>query len=94
MALGICSRDGAKSLDPVPFSDANHALFFDRLKYHRTTGRFCDLSVVVASTTFRAHRVVLASVSPYFDSVLSHDLVAKEKVKAFASSSLQTQINF
>jgi hypothetical protein len=81
MALIACSKDGSSgSTNPMTFQDTNNALFFDRLKYHQTTGRFCDVTISVNSTTFRAHRLVLASVSPYFDSLLRYNRIAKEKV--------------
>lgn len=80
MALITCSKGGSGSLNPVLFQDTNNILFFDRLKYHQTTGRFCDVTISINSTTFRAHRVVLASVSPYFDSLLHYNRIAKEKV--------------
>ncbi|KAI6175659.1 Zinc finger, C2H2 type [Aphelenchoides bicaudatus] len=81
MALAVCNKKGGSgSLNPETFNDNNNALFFDRLKYHQTTGRFCDVTISVASTSFRAHRVVLASVSPYFDSLLRYNRIAKEKV--------------
>lgn len=82
-ALVACSKDGGSvSLNSMSFQDSNNALFFDRLKYHQTTGRFCDVTISVNSTTFRAHRVVLASVSPYFDSLLRYNRIAKEKVSS------------
>ncbi|KAI6236316.1 hypothetical protein M3Y95_00144400 [Aphelenchoides besseyi] len=80
MTLTVCSKDSFASLNPTPFKDSTHALFFDRLKYHQTTGRFCDVTISVNSTTFRAHRVVLASVSPYFDSLLRFNRITKEKI--------------
>ena len=30
------------------------------------TGEFCDIALIVGSAKIRAHRVVLASFSPYF----------------------------
>lgn len=81
MALAVCSKKGGSgSLNPESFNDGNSALFFDRLKYHQATGRFCDVTISVASSSFRAHRIVLASVSPYFDSLLRYNRIAKEKV--------------
>lgn len=91
MTLTVCSKDGYQSLNPQTFGqDANHALFFDRLKYHQLTGRFCDVTISVESTNFRAHRVVLASVSPYFDSLLRYNRITKEKVGGLLTSSLNS----
>lgn len=81
MALAACSKDGsAGSLGKLAFQDPNNLLLFDRLKYQRATGRFCDVSLTVNKTVFRAHRLVLAAYSPYFDSIFRFNRITKEKV--------------
>ncbi|CAD5226963.1 unnamed protein product [Bursaphelenchus xylophilus] len=81
-ALGMCSKDGTSGpLHPVTFSDPGHLFFFDRLRYQRLTGRFCDTTIIINNKTeFRAHRNILAAYSPYFDSVLTFNRVANEKI--------------
>ncbi|CAD5220056.1 unnamed protein product [Bursaphelenchus okinawaensis] len=81
-ALALCSKDGTNGpLHPVTFSDPGHLFFFDRLRYQRLTGRFCDTTLIINnSTEFKAHRNVLAAYSPYFDSILTFNRVTSEKI--------------
>lgn len=82
MALAVCSKDGSNGvLNPMRFSDPARLLFFDRLRYQRTTGRFCDTILLINNKTeFKAHRAVLSAYSPYFDSILQFNRVINEKV--------------
>ncbi len=83
MTLLMCSKDGSSSTNTMHFQDPNHNSFFDRLKYQRVTGRFCDVTVLASNSVFQAHRVVLSSYSPYFDSLFQSSRIAKEKVCFF-----------
>ena len=50
----------------------------DKLRLQKDAGRFCDVVFHVQNRLYLAHRNVLAACSPYLDSVLKANKVAKE----------------
>lgn len=63
------------------FTENCHAsLLLDKLWSQREAGRFCDVVLHVQNQKFLAHRNVLASCSPFFDSVLKSRKVSKEQL--------------
>uniref|UniRef100_A0A1I7Y3S5 BTB domain-containing protein n=1 Tax=Steinernema glaseri TaxID=37863 RepID=A0A1I7Y3S5_9BILA len=78
--LASCSKDGSSCLNPITFTDQHGNAVMDRMRYQRACGRFCDVSLMVKERQFGAHRNILAACSPYFDSILVHNKVVKEKV--------------
>ncbi|TMS38042.1 hypothetical protein L596_004855 [Steinernema carpocapsae] len=78
--LASCSKDGSSCLNPITFTDQHGNAVMDRMRYQRASGRFCDVSLIVKERQFGAHRNILAACSPYFDSILVHNRVVKEKV--------------
>ncbi|KAK0398475.1 hypothetical protein QR680_002606 [Steinernema hermaphroditum] len=78
--LASCSKDGSSCLNPITFTDQHGNAVMDRMRYQRACGRFCDVSLMVKERQFGAHRNILAACSPYFDSILIHNKVVKEKV--------------
>ncbi|CAJ0587516.1 unnamed protein product, partial [Mesorhabditis spiculigera] len=75
-------------LNPMSFAD-HLAPTMERLKYQRETGRFCDVLITVNGRRFTAHRNILASCSPYFDSIFRHTKVVRENV---TMNSIQTDV--
>ncbi|XP_050304389.1 zinc finger protein 675-like isoform X3 [Anthonomus grandis grandis] len=53
---------------------------FHKLYEQKRTNRFCDVTLYVNNKILKAHRNVLASSSPYFDSILKHHKVVKEQL--------------
>ncbi|EFO89088.1 hypothetical protein CRE_15833 [Caenorhabditis remanei] len=69
--IGLC---------PMSFTDSSNQMIFERLQYQRSTGRFCDVELVVSTRSFAAHRNILAAHSPYFDAILKSCKVTKEQI--------------
>ncbi|EGT42972.1 CBN-EOR-1 protein [Caenorhabditis brenneri] len=55
-------------------------MIFERLQYQRSTGRFCDVEIIVQAKCFAAHRNILAAHSPYFDAIFKYCKITKEQL--------------
>ena len=68
--------------DQIPFTITENqqqgSTILDKLRLQKESGRFCDVVFHVQNRLYLAHRNVLAACSPYFDSVLKTNRVAKE----------------
>ena len=59
----------------------NHCtMVFEKLRVQREQGRYCDLILSIQGRQFAAHRCVLASCSPWFDSRLKMHKTLKEAI--------------
>ncbi len=58
-----------------------------KLRLQKDSGRFCDVVFHVKDQQYMAHRNVLAACSPYFDSMLKMNKVAKEHMTVACDSS-------
>lgn len=57
---------------PYKSSSTQITLFFQNLNEYFHSGIYCDLTFTVGNVTFPCHRVILASSSPYFQALLTH----------------------
>lgn len=74
--------------NPMNFSESLHGcMVLDKLKSLKEEGKFCDVILYVEGKQFRAHRNVLASCSPYFESVLKTHKNLKERLTITCQSS-------
>jgi kelch-like protein 11 len=79
------------------FTENEHGnIMLEKLRSQREEGRFCDVTLYVEGKIFRAHRSVLASCSPYFDSILKMHRVVKERLTVTCQNSevFQCLINY
>lgn len=67
--------------NPMNFTENQQGnAILEKLRAQKEQGRFCDIVLYVQGKQFRAHRNVLASCSPYFDSVLKMHKIVKEQL--------------
>src|SRR5277367_1620291 len=63
------------------FTENQHGnTILEKLRNQKDSGRFCDVILHVQGRQFQAHRNVLASCSPYFDSILKMHKIVKEQL--------------
>jgi len=87
----------ALSNNPMNFTENQHGnVVLEKLKAQREQGRFCDVTLYVEGKQFRAHRNVLASCSPYFDSILKMHRTVKERLTVTCQNSdiFQSLLNY
>jgi hypothetical protein len=79
------NRFSHKLFEPTPWTIAEaetHCVgIFEKLRLQREQGRFCDVILKVHGREFPAHRCVLASCSPWFDSRLKVHKTMKEIIE-------------
>ncbi|KAJ9590612.1 hypothetical protein L9F63_016382, partial [Diploptera punctata] len=74
--------------NPMNFTENQHGnVVLEKLKTQREDGRFCDVTLYIEGKQFQAHRNVLASCSPYFDSVLKMHRTVKEHLTVTCQNS-------
>ncbi|EGT41841.1 hypothetical protein CAEBREN_26023 [Caenorhabditis brenneri] len=76
----LVSSSENTGLCPMSFSDSSQQMIFERLQYQRSTGRFCDVEIIVQAKCFAAHRNILAAHSPYFDAIFKYCKITKEQL--------------
>lgn len=70
------------------FTENQHGnVILEKLRMQKDSGRFCDVTLYVEGKQFRAHRNVLASCSPYFNSILKMQRIVKEHLTITCKSS-------
>ncbi|CAG2057920.1 unnamed protein product [Timema podura] len=75
MALSVLPNN------PMNFTENQHGnAVLEKLKTQKEQGRFCDVTLYVEGKQFKAHRNILASCSPYFDSVFKMHKTVKERL--------------
>ncbi|XP_066996449.1 kelch-like protein 18 isoform X2 [Anabrus simplex] len=71
---------------------------FPLMEEIRRQGKLCDVTLVVESQSFSAHRIVLAATIPYFHAMFTHDMVESKQrditIQGISSSALESLINF
>ncbi|XP_068082056.1 zinc finger protein 879 [Anabrus simplex] len=76
------------SNNPMNFTENQHGnAILEKLKLQKEQGRFCDVTLYVEGKQFKAHRNVLASCSPYFDSILKMHRTVKERLTVTCQNS-------
>lgn len=77
----MAPRSGFASGSVMNFAENAHCgHVMSSLRQQQEKGRFCDIVLHVEGRQYRAHRSVLASCSPYFDSILRMRKVAVEQL--------------
>ena len=68
---------------------------FDELRQH---DKLCDITIVVDSRTFRAHRVVLSATIPYFHAMFTTDMLESKQteiaIQAVSSGAFELLLNY
>ncbi|XP_002738834.1 kelch-like protein 11 [Saccoglossus kowalevskii] len=65
----------AQTLCGESFGKISHSSdLLRRLEHYRESGELCDMTLVIEGLEFKAHRVVLAGSSPYFESLFHSNL--------------------
>ena len=58
----------------VPYSSSTSQIniFHQNLNDYLNSGLYCDLTLIIGEEKFSCHRIIIASSSPYFQALLTH----------------------
>jgi len=91
--------DLSDSPESTIFFHKDHAAgAFPSMEDIRRQEKLCDVSLVVGTHTFKAHRIVLAATVPYFRAMFTHDMIEANKseieIQTVDPSAMESLINY